>query len=108
MKKTKIIFSFIGIAIIGIIISTAITVYTADIGDHDVLTDKGCYGVDYITSGFPIRDIYIRSYEGGECGVTYIEMGNTYIGQIPFLINWIFWSGLVALLPNMVRKWRKS
>jgi hypothetical protein len=108
MSPIKRLLAGAGILKSGFLASTLVTIYTATINnDLSVQTNQGCIGLSYITSGFPVRDIYIREYKGGECGSVYIEMGHTGIGEIPLLINWLFWSGLVFLIPPVIRKYRR-
>lgn len=96
-----------GVVVLGLITSMLITVYTASIGNNTVQTNQGCRGVSYIVSGFPVRDIYVHNYNGGECGIEYINKGNTRIGKIPFLLNWIFWSAIIALAPKVLKKLKR-
>ena len=108
MKHTRKIAYIAGLAISGLILSLAITFTTAQVKSASQQTSEGCHGADYIISGFPVRDIYVREYHGGECGLTYIEMGNTGIGKVPLIINWVVWGLLLYMLANRLQQVREA
>ena len=104
MKQVKKLAAIVSIVVLGWIVSFSVTFYTAKVGNYTAQTDQGCRGTSYIASGFPVRDIYLVNYDGGECGLLTVHQGNTGIRPIPFLLNWIFWSIFIAVVPSVVKR----
>ncbi len=80
--------------LISFVFNFFVTIYTAQSGESKRFTEEGCLGIDYIISGFPIRDVYIKSYNGGECGLSGVRDGFTGIGGLQYTLNWMFWAGI--------------
>ena len=82
-------------------INVSVNMLTVNQGHQEVIVrEYRCKNLSYIESGFPIRDVYVRTTpdnaEDEECGnPLHVEMGNTYIGLWPFLFNWLFYAAVI-------------
>ncbi len=110
MKLVKRLTRIVAILFLGMIVNilvTGLTIQTKDcIGK--IQMDNGFYGVSYIISGFPVRVIHVKEFNHQECGFLYASYNDeTIVSTVPWVLNWMFWSGIIASIPWAIRKVKK-
>ena len=100
----------VGYILVGIV--NTLTSQTGYVYIHPENDTSRCLQISYIESGFPIRDVHIQSSGNRtvECGNTLrAELGNTSMGLVPFILNWVFYSLVTYLgLRYMKRKYANN
>lgn len=106
MKHLKKVALVLAILFLSYLSNMAVNVLAANTGTSIVNENKeNCNSISYIESGFPIRDVYIEKNIGEACGARpRIEMGDTRIGDIPFVLNWAFYFVLFGYLVARLRR----